>query len=78
MTRYSVNVADLTKDIILAQFLIAPVAPSREVISVEKGRFDGVAIRLECDNEQAQAIVDVIRLKYRKHEVRCYRGSKRV
>ena len=72
---YAVNIADLTKDKdnVWAPFLIGPV--KGDVIEAEKGRFDGMALTLECNEERAKAIVEVIRLKYKKCEIRCYGGK---
>ena len=75
---YSINVADMSKDPITSQFLIAPVIRSRQIVDNEPGRFDGGAVVLECDDERAKAIIDVIRMKYGKNEFRCYQGKKRV
>jgi hypothetical protein len=78
MTVYSVNVMDLTKDGILTTFMIAPVIKSRQLVDVEKGRIDGTAVILDCPEERAKAIIEVIRNKYGKNEFRCYAGKKRV
>jgi hypothetical protein len=75
---YSINVMDLTKDDILSTFMIAPVIPSRQIINVEPGRVDGHAVVLECPEERAKAIIEVIRKNYGKNEFRCYQGKKRV
>jgi hypothetical protein len=78
MTVYSVNAMDMTKDDILSTFMIAPVIRSRQTIEVEKGRIDGHAVVLDCPEERAKAIIEVIRMKYGKNEFRCYAGKKRV
>lgn len=75
---YSVNVMDMTKDDILSTFMIAPVIRSRQIIETEKGRIDGMAIVLDCPEERAKAIIEVIRSKYGKNEFRCYEGKKRI
>jgi len=75
---YSVNVMDMTKDNILSTFMIAPVIRSRQIIEAEKGRIDGMAVILDCPEERARAIIEVIRSKYGKNEFRCYDGKKRV
>ena len=76
MTEYAVNVADLTKHRFVAQWILAPVVLGRVVVDVEPGRFDGAGILLECDEERAQAIVDVIRTKLKKHQLRCCKKEK--
>jgi hypothetical protein len=75
---YSVNVMDMTKDDILSTFMIAPVIRSRQIIEAEKGRIGGMAVVLDCPEERARAIIEVIRSKYGKNEFRCYEGKKRV
>jgi hypothetical protein len=75
---YSINVMDMSKDDILSTFMIAPVIKSRQLVNVEKGRVDGYAVVLECDETRAKAICDVIRMKYGKNEFRCYKGMKRI
>lgn len=76
--QYSINIADLTKDAILGPILIAPVTPNRTIIDAEPGRMDGMAILLECDEERAKAIIDVIRIKHEKHDIRCYKNNERI
>jgi len=77
-TRYSVNVMDLTKDDVLSTFMIAPVIQSRIIVDVEKGRIDGKAVVLDCPEERALAIIEIIHQKYGKNEFRCYKGTKRI
>ena len=76
--QYSVNIADLTKDITLGQILISPVTPNRTIVNAEPKNFDGMAVLLECDEERAKAIIEVIRIKYRKDQLRCYRNKTRI
>lgn len=76
--RYGVNLADLTKDMILAKFLVAPVCPNRIIYKVDKDRVDEIAIVLETDSETAEAIIGVIRLKYPVSQLRCYRNKQRI
>jgi len=79
----AVNVADLaaaagaqgTATNLVMRILIAPVTESRIVVVAERGKVAGDAIVLECDDERAEAIVEIIRKKYKKHELRCYRGK---
>ncbi len=73
---YAVNLADLTGqlDPVIAGALIAPVAPNKVLLNnVEpEGYIADVGLLLECDEDRAEAIVEVIRRKYQKHELRCY------
>ena len=68
---YAANIGDLTRDPIIGRMLIAPVAAKREIVKCEKA-VDGAAIMFECDDAQGQAIVDIIRMKWPKHMIRCY------
>jgi hypothetical protein len=45
---------------------------------VEKGRIDGTAVLLDCPEERALAIIEIIRKKYGKNEFRCYEGKQRI
>lgn len=73
---YAVNIADLTKDTILATFLLAPVIADHSIVRAEK-TFDGGAVLLRCEDEQALAIIDVVRLKYTQNLFRFYHRGKR-
>ncbi len=75
---YAVNLADLTvkgREVVTG-CLIAPVCPSRTLVSAEPGRGDGIGVLLECEDEQAQAIVEVLRLKFKPHDMRCYKRER--
>ena len=71
---YAVNIADLTKDSILAQFMIAPHIVRRQIVRAEK-TIDGDAVVLESGAEQSQAIVDVVRRKYDRASFRFYHST---
>lgn len=73
--QYAINITDMQRDPIIAQWLVAPVCPSRQWIKAEGDRIDGNAIILECSEERAKAIVELIRNKYKRYELRCYRGT---
>ena len=77
MDEYAINISDATKDPFMMGMMLGPVTRSRYVIEAEK-TIDGSAVVLECDTERAKAIVDVIRMKYAKHEIRCYHNRKRI
>ena len=72
---YAVNLADITKPEYMfpASLLITPV--KGPVVEAERRRMDGMAVRLDCDEERAQAIVAVFRMKADKHELRCYESK---
>lgn len=69
---YAVNISDLTRDKLLGELLVAPVIPRRRIVTVKKGVVDGDAVLLECDDDQASAICEVIRRKWAKNLFRCY------
>lgn len=72
---YAVNLSDLTKDSILTDFLIAPVVNKRNIINAEPKTFDGMAILIDCEHEQAQSIVDVVRKRYSRNIFRFYHSK---
>ena len=79
---YAINIGDLTRDEIIAHFLIAPVATD-EIINANKKMLDEGAMVLGCNDERAEAILHVIRLKHPKNLMRVYysktgKGWKRV
>lgn len=76
----SLNIADLSSigDPMLAM-LIAPVTKGRQMVNVTpKNLFDGMALVLDCDRKRAEAIVAVIRMRYKKNQLRIYDGKKQI
>ena len=73
--RYAINISDLI-DVPVATFLLSPdVVPDRIIVNAEKGQGDGSAIMLQCDEHRARAIVEVIRMNCKKHQLRCYKAE---
>lgn len=77
MSFYAVNLADLANtppsQDIGVQLLLAPVISKKTPpVEVEKRRFDGIGVVLTCDEERASAIVEILRQKYKKYELRLY------
>jgi len=72
MEEYAINIYDLTRDEILAQWLIGPLVENRIVVDCEPDLIDGRAVLLECDPERAAAVVQVIRKRWPRHLLRCY------
>lgn len=75
---YAVNLGDLMfkgREIV-SECLISPVCPSRTTVEVEPRRADGVGVLLECEEERARAIVEVLRIKFKSYELRCYRRER--
>jgi len=75
--QYAINIADLTRDPIMASLLIGPVTAAHLIVRAEPNAADGHAVILECDQQRAKAILDVIRMRYDKATVRCYRQGPR-
>jgi len=76
---YSINIVDLEMvPKIPKLYMIAPVCPHRDTVTVEKGRIDGIALVIECGDEQASAIVEWLHTMVKTpRPVRCYkRGSR--
>lgn len=77
MTAYAVNIADLLelsrRDPILTM-TIAPHVAYTDIVEAEHGKAVGIghAALMNCPEEQAAAIVQVARKKYRKYELRFY------
>jgi len=63
---YAVNVSDLVvrRDPITLPCLVAPVTPNRIFVDATPRDIAGTAVLLECDEERAAAIIEVIRIKY--------------
>jgi hypothetical protein len=78
-TYISINITDLSKtnDPMIAM-LISPVTKGRDIINVDPKHVDGMALLLDCDRERAEAIVQVIRMRYKKNQIRIYDGKKPV
>lgn len=71
--RYAINVLDLAAaDPIALMPVVASVTPSRLTVEAEPSVVAGVALVLECPDEQAAAICEVVRLKYHRNALRCY------
>jgi hypothetical protein len=71
---YAVNVPDwlARKDDVGLKILLAQVVDHDQAVDAEPGRIDGVGVRLICDDEQARAIVAVIRKKFHRNHMRLY------
>jgi hypothetical protein len=73
---YAINIADLTrfKDDLALSFLLGPVLDREQPIYINSRRWDEVGARLDGDEERIQAVVALLRLKFKKHELRIYRS----
>lgn len=74
---YAVNIGDMLKPEAMSlpvQMLILPVR-SQQIVNAEPGNMDGSAFVMSCDDERGQAIVDILRKKIERHELRCYYSS---
>lgn len=70
---YAVNVADLTKykDHPVLRMTLLPQL-TKNTAHCEPGRLDGDGTLFSTPDEQAGALIAVIRLKIKRHELRCY------
>lgn len=76
MTRYAVNLADLIRmPPICSAILIGPVRG--EVSNINKRRVAATIVELACDEARAEAIAGVIRVRYNRNELRCYKRGPR-
>ena len=73
--RYAVNLADMMRPelTVIMNILIGPVRG--ETVETDSDRFDETAVVLECPEDRGRAIVDKIRLRYRKSQLRCYESN---
>lgn len=75
---YAINLADWTahRGDLGLQILLAPVlSQSSQIVTVHKNKIDGTGLVLDCSDERAAAIVEIIRLHYPKYHLRLYRGK---
>jgi hypothetical protein len=74
--RIALNVADMTREPMAAGLLIGPVTPGRILVNANPKVFDEGAIVLECDEERARAIAQILRdqddRKRRPYRTRVY------
>lgn len=70
---YAANVADLVKyaNHAVLKMTFFPQL-TRTTVDCEPGRFDGKGVLFSTSDEQASAMIQVIRVKIKKHELRCY------
>lgn len=70
---YAVNVADLTKyeDHLVLRMTLFPQL-TKNTATCEPGRIDGDGVLSSTPDEQAGALIKVIRMRIKKHELRCY------
>lgn len=72
--KYAINIADLTMiPTIISQGLLAPFTVNRIIVLAE-GKSDptGRAVVLECGENRALAIINIIRAKHHKNKLRAY------
>lgn len=77
-TEHAINVADLSILQPPLLWLVQNVLPhngvrsNARVVEAERGRIDGLAAVLDCDQDRAEAIIYFVRKKYAKNAVRFY------
>ena len=76
MNHYAFNLSDWTahrEDVILTM-LLANVIPDRITVNVEPGsQVDGAGVIMQCDEDRAAAIVEIVHKKYHRNLMRFYR-----
>lgn len=75
MRQYAVNIGDLTKDIIFAQFLFSPLIKDKDIVDAERGIGDGKAVIVKCDEKQWEGIEFTVRQKYSRNLFRLYESN---
>ena len=76
---YAIHIADLMalQRAEPALSLVLTQHVGREPVEIDRHQFDGVALPLTCGDEQAAALVEIIRRKYRREQIRIWqRGQK--
>lgn len=70
---YAANVADLTKykDHPVLQMTLLPQL-TKNTVTCESGRIDGDGVLFSTPDEQAGALIEVIRMMIKKYELRFY------
>lgn len=75
---YAIHLADLIvlqRDDAVMRILLSPKV-SQEPIDLGGGQFDNFIVPFTCPDDQAEAIVAVLRKRYSREQVRCYRHLK--
>ena len=70
---YAIQLADLLtlqRDPIM-RMVLTPLMGKEEVV-VAGDQFDGVALPFACGDEQAAAMIEIIRKKHARYQIRCY------
>ena len=76
MTAYAIHLADLQgwTNHLPMMCLLRPVLDN-EPFNLDSGIFAGVGLRLNCDEERAEAIWKVIRQQFKRADMRMYRSG---
>ena len=76
MTVYAIHLADLQGWVnhLPLMCVLGPVLDNQP-FDIGKGRFAGVGLRLNCDEEQAEAICQIVRLHFKRADMRMYRSD---
>jgi hypothetical protein len=72
---YTIHIVDLMvvqRDCYPLKLLLAGVVDAEHAVDVAQDQVGGVGLALTCDDERAQAIIQLIRLHYNRHEVRIF------
>ena len=75
---YAINITDMLwpDRLALMQLVVRPFFPKdldkAHIVQVDSKRVDEIAIVLECSDEQAEAIIQLIRCRCERNEWRCY------
>ena len=71
MVQYAVNVADLTQgNVFVIGILLGEVCSNQVKVEAEKGQLDGYALLLECEEERAKAVCEVLRRAFKRQGLR--------
>lgn len=74
---YAIQIADLLvlqRDPVM-RMVLTPLM-GKEEVTVADDQFDGVALPFACGDEQAAAMIEIVRKKHARHQIRCYHKVK--
>jgi len=80
VTRYAVSLCDLLtvgrRDPIV-KMVLSPHIDSEQTVSAENRKVAGIgyAVVLTCSDEQAEAMIEVMRMKYKRYQLRFYSSA---
>ena len=79
MSMYAIHLADLLylqHECFPLALLLASVVSVTSAVEINRDRFGDVGVAFTCDDDRAEAIIELIRMHYNLHTIRIYRKTK--